>query len=64
MSEAVCYCLRGHTIPSLAKHMNGIKDRDVGRFGLVNIGNVPQEDSLSVMDFQVLDNSLVHGLGL
>ena len=36
----------------------------MGRFGLVNIDNVPQEDSLSVMDFQVLDDYLIHGLVL
>lgn len=63
MSEAVRDGLLCDAVPGLTQHVKGIQDGDVRGFFSVDGRNVAQQNSLPVVNFKVLDNTLVHRLG-
>lgn len=63
MSKAVRDGLLGDAVPGLTQHVKDIQDGNLRGVFPVDGRNVTQQNSLPVVNFNVLDNPLVHRLG-
>lgn len=63
LSEAVRDGLLGDAVPGLTQHVKDIQDGNLWGVFPVDGRNVTQQNSLPVVNFNVLDNALVHRLG-
>lgn len=63
LSEAVRDGLLGDAVPGLTQHVKDIQDGNLRGVFPVDGRNVTQQNSLPVVNFNVLDNPLVHRLG-